>query len=282
MKDGHVPVVVVTGGGGGMGLECARELSDLGHVLLVDVDDAALERAVSTLARSDVVAESLHCDITAPDDIARLAERVASLGALRALAHTAGVSPMMAEPRLVLDVDLGGTIRLLDAMLPLAGTGTAVVCIASIAAYSELPAVVTMLLDDPLSETFWDDLERALGAEIDSGWAYMLAKHGVIRACERYAAELGARGARIVAIAPGLMDTEMGRLELSQQPVMVEMAAMTPVQRDPSAPLPGRPEDIAATVAFLCSDRGSFISGCDIRVDGGLIGASRSKLPPAE
>jgi NAD(P)-dependent dehydrogenase (short-subunit alcohol dehydrogenase family) len=186
---------------------------------------------------------------------------------------------MMAEPRRVLDVDLGGTIRLLDAMLPLAGRGTAVVCIASIAAYAELAPEVTMLLDDPLSETFSDDLERALGAEVDSGWAYMLAKHGVIRACERYATRFGNRGARIVAIAPGLMDTEMGRLELSQQPVMVEMAAMTPVQRDPNAPLPGRPEDIAATVAFLCSDRGSFISGCDIRVDGGLIGASRHQAP---
>jgi NAD(P)-dependent dehydrogenase (short-subunit alcohol dehydrogenase family) len=40
-------------------------------------------------------------------------------------------------------------------------------------------------------------------------------------------------------------------------------------------PLPGRPEDIAATVAFLESDAAAFISGCDIRVDGGLVGAGK-------
>jgi NAD(P)-dependent dehydrogenase (short-subunit alcohol dehydrogenase family) len=54
-------------------------------------------------------------------------------------------------------------------------------------------------------------------------------------------------------------------------PVMVEA---TPLKR-PEQPLPGRPEEIASTVAFLVSDQASFISGCDIRVDGGLVGAGR-------
>ncbi len=202
-----------------------------------------------------------------------------TIGSLRSMAHTAGLSPVMAEGRRVLDVDLGGTVRLLDALLPTAGPGTAVVCIASIAGYVDLPPDVVALLDDPLSESFADDAERLLGIALDGGVAYVLAKQGVMRACERYAAAYGARGARIVAIAPGLMDTEMGRLELSRQPTMAAMAATTPVQRDPTAPLPGRPEDIASAVAFLCSDAASFISGCDLRVDGGLIGASRHSAP---
>lgn len=49
---------------------------------------------------------------------------------------------------------------------------------------------------------------------------------------------------------------------------------MTPIKR-PDRPLPGRPEDIAAVVAFLESDAAAFISGCDIRVDGGLVGAGK-------
>jgi len=51
---------------------------------------------------------------------------------------------------------------------------------------------------------------------------------------------------------------------------------MTPVGADRSGSgtvLPGRVDDIASAVAFLCSDRASFVSGCDIRVDGGLAAA---------
>ena len=69
----------------------------------------------------------------------------------------------------------------------------------------------------------------------------------------------------------------MGRMELERQPIIPTMIEMTPVKR-PGQVLPGRPEDIAATGAFLVSDDAAFISGCDIRVDGGLIGAGRQLL----
>jgi NAD(P)-dependent dehydrogenase (short-subunit alcohol dehydrogenase family) len=55
------------------------------------------------------------------------------------------------------------------------------------------------------------------------------------------------------------------------------MVELTPVKR-PEGPLPGRTDDIAALVAFLESDAAAFISGCDIRVDGGLVGAARHML----
>jgi len=76
---------------------------------------------------------------------------------------------------------------------------------------------------------------------------------------------------------PGLIDTPMGRLELERQPIVPIMVSVTPLKR-PEQPLPGRPEDIAATVAFLESDGAAFISGCDIRVDGGLVGAGKHLL----
>jgi NAD(P)-dependent dehydrogenase (short-subunit alcohol dehydrogenase family) len=63
-------------------------------------------------------------------------------------------------------------------------------------------------------------------------------------------------------------------MELERQPIMPVMVDVTPLKR-PDRPLPGRPEDIAMTVAFLVSQGAGFISGCDIRVDGGLVGAGR-------
>ncbi len=68
----------------------------------------------------------------------------------------------------------------------------------------------------------------------------------------------------------------MGRLELAHNPIKTWMAEITPVGAGRSGDatvLPGRADDIAAAVAFLCSDAASFVSGCDLRVDGGLIAA---------
>jgi NAD(P)-dependent dehydrogenase (short-subunit alcohol dehydrogenase family) len=278
---GRAGVVVVTGGAGGMGVACARTLSDLGQLLLTDLDAQALDRAIAALRSDGIEATTFTCDVTEPADVAALAKHTQSLGPLRALVHTAGLSPMMGDGRKVLSVDLVGTARLLEAFAPMVQAGTAVICISSIAGYVNLTPELERLLDDPLSATFLDDVEASLDAPLDGIWAYVLAKHGVMAASEIWAKELGARGGRIVAVAPGLIDTEMGRFELSQQPIMRDMADATPVQRDPDSTLPGRPEDIAATVAFLCSDDASFISGCDIRVDGGLTGASRRPTPKA-
>jgi NAD(P)-dependent dehydrogenase (short-subunit alcohol dehydrogenase family) len=82
-----------------------------------------------------------------------------------------------------------------------------------------------------------------------------------------------------VSLSPGLIDTGMGRLELEHNPIKTWMAETTPlggVRMDASTPLPGRVDDIADAVAFLCSERASFVSGCDVRVDGGLVGALRN------
>jgi NAD(P)-dependent dehydrogenase (short-subunit alcohol dehydrogenase family) len=133
------------------------------------------------------------------------------------------------------------------------------------------------LLDDPLAEGFLAAVERALDQPLDSATAYVLAKRGVIRLAERLAAPWGAKRGRAVSISPGLIDTPMGRLELDRQSIIPVMVEVTPVKR-PDRPLPGRPEDIAAAVAFLESDTAAFISGCDLRVDGGLVAAGKHMM----
>jgi NAD(P)-dependent dehydrogenase (short-subunit alcohol dehydrogenase family) len=268
-------LTVITGGGGGMGLACARAMADRGMLLLVDVDERAAAEAVRALGEDGVAAHHLRCDVTAADDVDHLVARIAELGSFRSLIHTAGISPTMADGRRVLEVDLVGTARVLAALEPLVTSGTTAVCVGSIAGYSDAGAHLDPVLDDPLRDGFVDDVVRGLEGHIDADTAYVLAKRGVMRLCERLAKDWGRSGGRIVSIAPGLIDTPMGRQELAQQEIMALMVAMTPVQRAGSGPLPGRPEDIASVAAFLCSDAASFISGCDIRVDGGLVGAGR-------
>jgi NAD(P)-dependent dehydrogenase (short-subunit alcohol dehydrogenase family) len=269
-------VVVITGGAGGMGQACARAVP--GRVLLLDIAADPLEKAAAALAADGIEVVTARCDVTSPAEVAAVAARVRDLGRFRALVHTAGISPTMADGRRILEVDLVGTVHVTDALFPLVGPGSSAVLIGSIAGYSDVAPAVEKLLDDPLADDFFAAVEAALDTPLDTpldrATAYVLAKRGVMRLAERLALPWGKAGGRVVSIAPGLIDTAMGRMELETQPIAKVMAEITPVQR-PGGPLPGRVEDIAAAVAFLISDDAGFISGCDIRVDGGLMGAGK-------
>src|ERR1700678_3034293 len=158
-------ILVITGGAGGMGLACARALADRRRLLLVDVREDLLDQARKALSAHGADVETLRCDVASTADVApAVADRVRELGRLRCLVHTAGVSPEMADAATVLDVDLAGAVRITDALLPLVDPGTAAILIGSIAGYSDAPAAVEPLLDDPLADGFLVAVEQALGA----------------------------------------------------------------------------------------------------------------------
>jgi len=264
-------VYVITGGTGGMGLASARALADRGQLLLLDLVAEELQAACTELRVGGARVESLRCDVTSTADVAEVAEKIGAMGSFKALVHTAGVSPLMADGRRVLDVDLIGSVRITDAVFPLVGPGTSAVLIGSIAAYAGVGPEVEALLNDPMVDGFLDAIEGAVDGDLDGSTAYVFAKRGVVKLAERLSSTWGAKGGRAVSIAPGLIDTPMGRMELEGQPLIPAMIDATPVKR-PEQVLPGRPDDIANAVAFLVSDQAGFISGCDLRIDGGLIG----------
>jgi NAD(P)-dependent dehydrogenase (short-subunit alcohol dehydrogenase family) len=272
---GQSSVCVITGGVGAMGLACARAMGGMGLILLADIDENRVHDIGAELAAAGYEIETAVCDVSIDADVKALAELAASLGTFRSLVHTAGISPTMADGRRVLEVDLIGTARVISAFQPLVAAGTAAVCVGSIAGYSDIAVEIDSLLDDPLRPGLINEVTTRMGEALDADTAYALAKRGVMRLCERNAADWGAAGGRILSISPGLIDTPMGRRELDQQEIMKLMVDFTPVKRPGMVPLPGRPSDIAATVAFLCSDAAGFISGCDVRIDGGLVGAGR-------
>jgi NAD(P)-dependent dehydrogenase (short-subunit alcohol dehydrogenase family) len=94
------------------------------------------------------------------------------------------------------------------------------------------------------------------------------AAGAVIALARREAMAFGKRNARIVSISPGFIDTQMVRdISPDADTVVAGFIASGAIPRK------GRPEEVAATAVFLCSAGAGFITGCDIRVDGGeLIG----------
>jgi NAD(P)-dependent dehydrogenase (short-subunit alcohol dehydrogenase family) len=270
-------VGIATGAGRGMGRACATRLADtVDHLILVDLDESTLADAATALSSgSRAVVEAIALDVTDRAGVQRLADRVTELGTLRSVAHAAGISPTMADWRRIFTVDLIGTALLAEALRPLATVGTAMVCFSSMAAKLGVvnpdPKAVA-LFEDPLDEALLDRLHDVLGPVIeDSGFAYAWAKYGVQRFVQSEAVRLGAVGARICSVSPGIIDTPQGQQEAAAQDVMASLVDLTPLGRM------GTADELAAVVAFLLSEEAAFLSGTDVLVDGGVCAALTSQ-----
>jgi NAD(P)-dependent dehydrogenase (short-subunit alcohol dehydrogenase family) len=249
-------VTVVTGAASGMGAACIERLRGTSDRLVaVDLEAPRIEGTVG-----------VKCDISDPQAVAQLVERVRELGSMDGLVHAAGVSPTMTGARRIFEVDLVGTALLLDAFEPLVEPGSAAVCFSSSSAYQValmgIDPELQVLVSEPRAPEF---LDAAAKRFTDPGLAYAWAKRGVIAVAARAAVAWGRSGGRVNSLAPGLIDTPMGRQEAEQQPIMKVMLERTPLARL------GQPDEVAKVVAFLISEEASFISGIDVLVDGGML-----------
>jgi NAD(P)-dependent dehydrogenase (short-subunit alcohol dehydrogenase family) len=264
-----LPLAIVVGGCGGMGLACVRRLAQDHAVILADIDGGKAEDAAAALREEGYTVVAQRCDATDTASLSELVARGGEIGPIRAFVYVLGLSPSMADWRRIMNVNLVAAALAAEVVLPAMATGGAALFIASLAAHGlKLDDAMLTVLDDPLAPGFLAAVEARAGKAPTSADAYRLSKHGLVRMCRRLAPRWGARGARILSLSPGLIRTPMGDLEFAKTPAKDGLLERTPLQRQ------GALTEIADAVDFLCSDRASFVTGTDLLVDGGLAAAS--------
>jgi NAD(P)-dependent dehydrogenase (short-subunit alcohol dehydrogenase family) len=261
-------VVNVVIGPGSIGQAIARRISVGKHVLLADLREENAAAAATTLSDAGYEVSTATVDISSRDSIQALIERATAIGPVMGMIHAAGVSPSQAAPATILRVDLYGTAVLLEEFGAVIGAGGAGVVIASQSGH-RLPAL-TPEQNKALALTPADQLlalpmlqpERVT----DPLNAYQISKRGNSLRVMAEAVRWGKRGARLNTISPGIIMTPLANDELSGPRGagyrrMIELSV---------ARRAGTPDEVGNVAALLMGPEGSFITGSDFLMDGGV------------
>lgn len=236
-------VAIVTGGAGGIGLATAKRLASEGaKVVLADLDEQKLHSAIDTI-KTDVpeVIVPAVCNVTKEADVVAVFDLVKKqFGRIDIIVNNAGL--MIFKPideqteedwTKILHVDLLGAFFFIKHAFLQMHPGGAIVNVSSIHAVETEPLVAP----------------------------YAAAKAALVSLTRSAALEGKPKGIRVNAILPGAIDTPM----LWQNPNV-----KSGVEKINAAEV-GKPEDIAATIAYLASPDAAFVQGAILTVDGGRL-----------
>ncbi len=240
------PIALITGGARGIGLASAEALAEEGaRIVLADIDGAAVREAAGTLGND---ARGIVCDMGDPAQVAALFDEVeADLGPVAKLVNCAGIAipgdfleTPLDEFRKVIDVNLTGSFLALQRAartMVAQGIAGAAVNMSSINAQVAIPTIAS----------------------------YCASKGGVMQLTKAAALALAPHGIRVNAVGPGSIDTAMLAGVNADPAAMARVMSRTPLGRI------GTPREIGDVVAFLLSDKASYITGETVYVDGGRL-----------
>lgn len=261
-------VCVITGGGSGMGLEAAKFMPKDKIIVLSGRTLGKLEGAVAELKALGYEAYAKACDTSDRESVKELVAFASSLGEIKNVINSAGVSPAMkGTPEGILRINALGTVYINQEFSKVMGKGSVIVDVSSNSAYI-LPGFLIPKKAYALAETdeakFLAKLckrsKLAKGEYQQKGLAYSLSKNFVVWYAKKCAFEYGVKGIRVVSLSPGLIATDMGNLEKEDGGMLIPFSAEERM---------GKPEELGFALATVADERNGYLAGVDVLCDGG-------------
>jgi 3-oxoacyl-[acyl-carrier protein] reductase len=241
-------VAIVTGSSRGLGAATARRLAQEGAKVVINdiVADRAQETA-NALRAEGLVAHCVAADVTKAADVQRLVdETIATFGGVHVLVNNAGAP----RDKYLVKMSEDDWTFVIDVMLK--------------GAFLVSKAVMPRMIEQGWGRVINISSRAHFGNPTQAN--YSAAKAGLIGLAKALAMEEGRYGITVNCVAPGFMETEMIQALPTYETIKERALAMQPIKR------PGLPDDVADAVAFLASERASFISGEVLHVTGGRYG----------
>lgn len=263
-------VCVITGGGSGMGLEAAKCMPKEKIIVISGRTVAKLEKAVEELKALGFEAYAYACDTSDRESVKKLAEYAATLGEIKNVINAAGISPAMGgagDQEKILRINALGTVYVNQEFSKRMKAGSVIVDVSSNSAYA-LPGFIIPKKAYPLAETdeaaFLAKLIKksnmAKGDYQRNGFAYSLSKNFVCWYAAKSAFDFGPKGIRVVSLSPGLIATDMGKMEEETGGYLIGFACENRM---------GKPEELGFALATLADERNGYLAGVDVLCDGG-------------
>ena len=265
--------IVVVVGAGFIGQAVARRVGVGKHLLIANHSERASAEVADALANAGYEVSASAVDISSRPSVEALVAKAQALGTVTGLVQAAGVSPSQAPIETILKVDLYGTALVLELFGEVIARSGSGVVISSQSGH-RLPAL-TQVQDRLLALTPTEELLSLPmlqpGQVTDTLHAYQLSKRGNSLRVMAEAVRWGKRGARINTISPGIVMTPLARDELNgpRGAGYKRMIDTCAVGRAATA------DEVGNVAALLMGPDGSFITGSDILMDGGVTAAYR-------
>lgn len=259
--------VMLLVGAGQIGMAIARRVGNGMKIIVGDKKTENAENIAAILNNAGFDAFPVETDLSDRASIQSMIAKGQEYGEITMLVNAAGVSPSQAPIEAILKVDLYGTAVLLEEVGKVIASGGVGVTISSQSGW-RMPAL-TAQQDEQLSTT---PTEELLSLDIlqpgnirDTLHAYQMAKRCNEKRVMAQSVEWGKRGARLNAIAPGIIVTPLAIDEFNgiRGDFYKNMFAKCPAGR------PGTADELANVAELLMSDKGAFITGSTFLIDGG-------------